>query len=95
MTSLRLDRFLWFARLAKSRTLAQRFIHDGHIRVDGIRAAACSTLIRPGQNIALTMNERLRVIRVDAVPTRRGPAIEAASCFTDLVASQPIDAARV
>ncbi len=95
MTSLRLDRFLFFVRLAKSRSLAQRMIHEGHVRIEGARASACSAAIKPGIQLTLTSNGRLRVIRVEALPSRRGPASEAATCFTEIVASQPIDVARV
>jgi ribosome-associated heat shock protein Hsp15 len=95
MTSLRLDRFLFFVRLAKSRSLAQRMIHEGHVRIEGVRTSVCSAAIKPGIELTLTSNDRLRVIRIEALPSRRGPAAEAATCFTEIVASQPIDVARV
>lgn len=93
MTGLRLDRFMWFARLAKSRTLAQKMIHAGEVRVDGDRVTSNSMTICPGQTLTLTSYQRFRVIRVDALPARRGPATEAQACYTELVASQPIDGA--
>jgi ribosome-associated heat shock protein Hsp15 len=93
MKGLRLDKFLWFARFTKSRTLAQRAIAEGHIRINGDRVARCNTVAQPGQTLTLTLNDRLFVVRIEALPTRRGPPPEAQSCYSELVASQVIDGA--
>ncbi len=92
MTGLRLDKLLWYLRLMKSRSLAQKMISDGHIRVDGARVLSASAAIKAGQTLTLTMNDRFRVIRVDHLPERRGPAPEAQSCYTEIVPTQAIDA---
>jgi ribosome-associated heat shock protein Hsp15 len=91
MKGLRLDKFLWFARLTKTRSLAQRAIADGLIRIDGVRTQNGHALAQIGQVITLTLHDRLHVIRIDALPTRRGPAPEARSCYFDLVPPQKID----
>ena len=81
---MRLDRFLFFVRLAKSRTLAQGLIAAGNIRVDGKRVAKASEEVRLGCVIALPLRGQVRVLRVVALPTRRGPASEARTCYEEL-----------
>jgi ribosome-associated heat shock protein Hsp15 len=80
----RIDRFLWFARLTKTRSQAQSLCAQGHIRVDGRRIERAHAAIRPGNVLSLALQGRVRVIRIDALPTRRGPALEAQACYTDL-----------
>src|SRR5438270_5584488 len=74
---VRIDRFLFFIRLVKSRTLAQAVIETGHVRVDGKRVEKSAEEVRVGSTIALPFHDRVRVIRVLALPVRRGPASEA------------------
>ena len=78
---MRLDRFLFFIRLAKSRTLAQTIIATGHVRIDGRRVAKPSEEVRVGQVVALPLRGEARVIRVLELPARRGPAAEAQSAY--------------
>ncbi len=94
MKGLRLDKYLWFARLAKSRTLAQEMIDAGQVRMDGERLTNRHAEARVGQVLTLTIHGRFRVIRVEQLPARRGPAIEAQSSYTEIVAPQPIDARK-
>jgi ribosome-associated heat shock protein Hsp15 len=82
--SLRLDRFLWFARLTKTRTLAHHLCEKGHIRIDGRRIERAHTPVRPGNVISLMLHDRVRVFRVEAIPGRRGPAPEARTCYAEL-----------
>lgn len=82
---MRLDRYLFFIRLAKSRTLAQSLIEAGHVRIDGRRVAKTSEEVRPGSVIAMPLHGTVRVLRVLALPSRRGPASEARSCYEELV----------
>ena len=81
---MRLDRYLFFIRLLKSRTLAQGLIDEGHVRLDGKRVAKTSEEVRVGQVVALPLHGRVRVLRVAALPTRRGPAGEARACYEEL-----------
>ena len=86
---MRIDRFLFFIRLVKSRTLAQGVIAEGHVRVDGKRVEKPSEEIHVGSTIALPLHERVRVIRVLSLPTRRGPAPEARACYEELGIDEP------
>ena len=74
---MRLDRYLFFIRLVKSRTLAQTLIEQGHVRLDGKRVAKTSEEVHVGQVIALPLRGQVRVMRVAGLPARRGPAAEA------------------
>jgi ribosome-associated heat shock protein Hsp15 len=86
---VRIDRFLFFIRLVKSRTLAQQVIERGHARVDGKRVEKPSEEVREGNIIALPLHDRVRVIRVLALPNRRGPAPEARACYEELGIDEP------
>jgi ribosome-associated heat shock protein Hsp15 len=86
---VRIDRFLFFIRLVKSRTLAQGVIETGHVRIDGKRVEKSSEDVRVGNIIALPLHDRVRVVRVLALPTRRGPAPEAQSCYEELGVDDP------
>ena len=74
---VRIDRFVHCIRLVKSRTAAQALIEQGHIRVDGKRVVKCAGEVSAGQVIALPLRGAIRVLRVTALPVRRGPAAEA------------------
>ena len=80
---MRLDRYLHCIRLAKSRTLAQALIEQGHVRVDGKRVAKPAE-VRIGSVIALPLHGRVRVIKVAALPARRGPAEEARTHYEEI-----------
>lgn len=74
---MRLDRYLFFIRLVKSRTLAHALIEEGHVRIDGKRVAKTSEEVRICSVIALALHGDVRVMRVTGLPSRRGPAAEA------------------
>ena len=81
---MRIDRFLHCIRLAKSRTLAQALVEEGHIRIDGKRVTKPSEEVRVGSIVALPLHSRTRVIEVLALPDRRGPAPEARACYREV-----------
>ncbi len=81
---MRLDRFLFFIRLVKSRTLAQTLIEEGHVRLDGRRVAKPSEEVRIGGVIALPLHGQVRVLRVTALPARRGPPSEARAAYEEI-----------
>jgi ribosome-associated heat shock protein Hsp15 len=81
---LRIDRFLFFIRLVKSRTIAQHVIDEGHVRIDGKRVEKSSEEVRAGSVVALPLHDQVRILRVLALPTRRGPASEARACYQEL-----------
>lgn len=92
---MRIDRFLFFVRLTKSRSLAQSVVEQGHIRIDGKRVAKPSEEVRVGSVVALPLNDNVRVLRVLSLPHRRGPAAEARSHYEEVEAvSRPLSLPR-
>lgn len=86
---MRIDRYLHCVRLVKSRTLAQALIEQGRTRIDGKRAEKPSEPVRVGSTIALPLRGRVRVIRVLALPERRGPASEARAAYEEIDEGSP------
>lgn len=82
--TVRIDRFLFFIRLVKSRTLAQAVIDPGYVRIDGKRVEKPSEEVRVGSIVALPLHGKVRAFRVLALPERRGPASEARRCYQEL-----------
>lgn len=87
--TMRLDRFLWFVRVVKKREWAQAMAAAGTLRIDGRRIERAACPVRVGDTLTFMANERVRVIRVLALPTRRGPATEAQACYAELT-SDPL-----
>ena len=85
--SQRIDKWLWQARFFKTRSLASKFVSDGHVRLargNGTqRADKPSAAIRPGDTLVFTANDRLRIVRVVSCAERRGPASEAQALYDD------------
>ena len=86
---MRIDRFLFFIRLVKSRTLAQAIIEDGHVRIDGKRVEKPSDEVRVSGIVALPLHGEVRILRVLSLPARRGPAPEARACYEELGIDEP------
>ncbi len=84
-TTIRIDQFLCFARFAKTRSIAQAIVGQGHVRLDGRPVSKSSAQVRVGSVLGLPLAGAVRVVRVEALPDHRGPAPEAQSCYTDLV----------
>ena len=80
----RLDRFLFFSRALKSRTLAQKFIETGAIRVNSERTTRSDLKIGAGDVLTMQLHGRILVWRIIDCGTRRGPASEAQSLYEDL-----------
>ena len=81
---LRLDKFLWFARIVKTRALAQQLAEQGRIRIDGRVADKAHAPVRVGDVLSFALRGAVRVIRIEALPSRRGAAAEARLAYTEL-----------
>ncbi len=84
---LRVDRWLWFTRFHKTRTLAGRAVQAGHVKINGERAKSGNP-VQPGDTIELVKNQLVYRLNVLSVPARRGPASEMAKCYKEDAASQ-------
>jgi ribosome-associated heat shock protein Hsp15 len=80
----RLDKWLWFARFAKSRTLAGKLIASGFVRVNGQRADGGARPVAVGDVVTLALQRTTIVVKVLDLGRRRGPAPEARLLYEDL-----------
>lgn len=85
--ALRLDKWLWFARLAKTRGIAQAMCQSRHLRLDGRVVERASAMVRPGQILVLPTASTARVLRILALPARRGPFPEACQSYEEIASS--------
>ncbi|MGN7997563.1 RNA-binding S4 domain-containing protein [Sphingomonas sp. 22176] len=88
--AMRLDRFLWYARIVKTRSAAQALCEKGLLRIDGRRVERSAASVRVGSILAFPIQGRVRVLRVEALPIRRGPPGEARLCYEDLVTDRDV-----
>lgn len=79
---LRIDRWLFFCRFFKSRSLATAAVVAGHVRINGERAAP-GTRVKCGDRIEMVRERLPYSLEVVAIPARRGPAAEAQRCFVE------------
>ena len=82
--TLRLDKFLWFARIVKTRSLAQSLAEQGRLRISGRTIDRAHCPVRVGDVLSFAVHGRVRVLKVEALPARRGPPAEARVLYTDL-----------
>jgi ribosome-associated heat shock protein Hsp15 len=80
----RIDKWLWFARMVKTRTLAAALVSQGQVRLNKVKVAKPAQEVGPGDVITLAAHGRVRVIKVLAIGTRRGPASEAQTLYEDM-----------
>ncbi|MDF2383120.1 hypothetical protein JMG10_16670 [Nostoc ellipsosporum NOK] len=88
--AMRIDRFLWWSRLAKTRSAAQAIAEKGMLRIDGRRVERSSAPVRVGCVVAFPLYGKVRVIRVELLPARRGPPAEGRACYQDLVVTENV-----
>lgn len=89
----RLDKWLWYARFFKTRSLAARQVSGGHVRVNGTRARKPAQAVGPEDVLTFAKGREVRVVRILAMGTRRGPAPEAQTLYEDLTPAEPPTAA--
>ena len=87
----RLDKWLWFARIVKSRTLAAQLVHDGKVRINRAKVAKPAHTVRPDDVLTIVIRGNIQVLKVLAPGARRGPPIEARQLYELL--SPPVGAA--
>lgn len=80
----RVDKWLFFARVVKSRTLAAKLAQSGRVRINRDKTGQAADTVRPGDVLTITLDRRVLVYRVVGCGTRRGPAEEARSLYEDL-----------
>jgi len=81
---LRLDKFLWFARIVKTRALAQAMAEEGRIRLNGRVIDRAHAPVRVGDVLTFAQRGAVRLLKVEALPARRGPPAEACALYSEL-----------
>jgi ribosome-associated heat shock protein Hsp15 len=85
--TIRLDKWLWYARFFKTRTLAGKVALSGRTRLNGARISKASQQVRAGDVLTFVQAKEVRVVRVLAIGERRGPASEAQALYEDVALS--------
>ncbi len=85
----RLDKWLWFARVVKTRSLAAQLVSDGHVRLNGRRIETPAHAVAPGDILTIALERQVRVLRVVAPGLRREGYPEAKLLFEDLTSTEP------
>ena len=86
----RLDKWLFFARVVKSRSLAAKLIQSGHVRVNRDKTDSVAKAVRAGDVLTVTLDRRILVLKVAAPGSRRGPYEEARLLYEDLTPPEPV-----
>ncbi|MGE5503708.1 MAG: RNA-binding S4 domain-containing protein [Actinomycetota bacterium] len=86
MEALRIDKWLWFARFFKSRSLAASVVEAGEVSLNGRPVAKPAQTVCPGDELVFPTGPRLRRVAVVALGERRGPAPEAQALYRELEA---------
>jgi ribosome-associated heat shock protein Hsp15 len=81
---MRIDKFLWFTRIVKTRSLGQQLAEKGAIRLAGRRIERAHAPVRVGDVLSFALRGEVRVLKVEALPARRGPPAEARLCYSNL-----------
>ena len=89
LSSQRIDKWLWFARLVKTRTLGTRLVSSGKIRINSDKIDKPAQLVRPNDVVTARIGRNIKVLKVVDTGTRRGPAAEAQELFEDLTPPEP------
>lgn len=87
----RIDKWLWFARFAKTRTTAQKLVVSGRVRVNREKNQNAARPIKVGDVLTIALNSTVRVVRITALAIRRGPAVEAQRLYEDLTPPSPAE----
>ena len=82
--TIRIDKWLWYARFFKTRGLASKTVAAGHVRVNSDRVSKASFSVGPGDTLTFPQGRVIRVVRIVDIGTRRGPAPEAQALYEDL-----------
>jgi ribosome-associated heat shock protein Hsp15 len=80
----RIDKWLWHARVVRTRTAAAGLVSAGHVRINGARADAANRPVRPGDVVTIALDRHVQMLKVAGYADRRGSAEVAHTLFEDL-----------
>ena len=87
----RLDKWLWIARVVKTRESAAGLVESGHVRINGQKTLKPGHGVKTGDVLTVVLNARVRVLHIAALGERRGPADEARRLYEEPGMSRPDD----
>ena len=82
--TIRIDKWLWYARFFKSRSRSAKLVEAGRVRVNGTKVRKSSAAIRIGDVLTFPQASAILVVRVEALGARRGSAPEAQQLYFEL-----------
>jgi ribosome-associated heat shock protein Hsp15 len=85
----RIDKWLWHARLVRTRAAAAALAASGHVRLNGQRTDSASRAVRPGDVLTVALDRTVRVLKVIAFSERRGGFEQAQHLYEDLSRPPP------
>ena len=89
----RIDKWLWHARVVRTRTSAASLVDAGHVRLNGERVTATSRAVKAGDVITVALDRAVRIMKVTGFAERRGNAEAASVLFEDLTPKPETSAA--
>jgi ribosome-associated heat shock protein Hsp15 len=89
----RIDKWLWNARMVRTRSGAAALAEAGYVRLNGKRITAASHPVRLGDVVTVALDRTIRVVRVEAVSERRGTAAAARALYSDMTGNPAAAAA--
>jgi ribosome-associated heat shock protein Hsp15 len=88
----RIDKWLWHARLVRTRSAAAALAASGHVRLNGARVAAPAKPVKAGDVVTIALDARVRVLKVTGFALRRGAAEAGRALYEDLAPVDPAEA---
>ena len=86
---LRLDKWLWIARVVKTREAAAKLVGSGQVRINGQKTLKPGHAVKPGDVLTIVLNTRVRVMHITGLGERRGPAEAARLLYEEPGMSAP------
>src|SRR5215471_1780999 len=80
----RIDKWLWHARIVRTRTAASDLAHSGHVRLNGARIEAANRPVRAGDVETIALDRRVRVLKVIGFRDRRGSSVTARVLYEEI-----------
>jgi ribosome-associated heat shock protein Hsp15 len=80
----RLDKWIWFARVVKTRSLAAALVEAGHVRLNGVKTTSPAKALRLGDVLTIALERRVLVLKVRDMGERRGPYEQARDLYEEL-----------
>jgi ribosome-associated heat shock protein Hsp15 len=90
----RIDKWLWHARIVRTRSAAAALAASGHVRLNGTRVDAAAKAVKAGDVVTIALDARVRVLKVTGFALRRGGADEGRALYEDMTPAAPAAASR-